>query len=418
MNLMPKLHHGWTDLTHDIGKMTAIDHAAEYAPQDVGLDAKAVVNIWTAVEKLYDTGVHPAITVVIRRGGKIIMKRAIGAVSGTAPGDTGPLVPLSPDAPMSLFSASKAITSLLVHKLVEDGSVRLDEPVSTYIPEFSARGKHRVTVRELLAHRAGIPALPIEYPEPELLKHWDAIVAILCAAKPLDPTFRKQAYHALTGGFIIGEVVRRASGRELPDLLREWLAQPLGCKHLTYGLDASLRSQLPPNVCTGPKPFWPASAYIKSIIGVPFEHAVRSSNDDSFLSSVVPAGNICATADDASRVFQMLLNGGEFNGVRIFKPETVAEAIKPAGRIQIDRTIGIPLRYSAGFMLGESPVGLYGPWCRQAFGHLGFINVLCWADPERDISVALLNTGKSMAPSGLIRMAGVLGAISKACPKK
>jgi hypothetical protein len=75
----------------------------------------------------------------------------------------------------------------------------------------------------------------------------------------------------------------------------------------------------------------------------------------------------------------------------------------------------IPIRYSAGFMLGENPFGLYGPRCASAFGHLGFISVLCWADPSRDLSVAFLNTGKSVAPVGVLRLARVLGAISRAC---
>src|SRR3546814_13058867 len=87
--------------------------------------------------------------------------------------------------------------------------------------------------------------------------------------------------------------------------------------------------------------------------------AVNASNHEAFLSAVVPAGNIYASADDASRVFQMLLNGGELDGVRVLKPETVADAIKPVGQMQLDRTLFLPMRYSPGLMLGHNPVGLY-----------------------------------------------------------
>ncbi|MGQ0587561.1 MAG: serine hydrolase, partial [Gammaproteobacteria bacterium] len=124
-----------------------------------------------------------------------------------------------------------------------------------------------------------------------------------------------------------------------------------------------------------------------------------------------------ATADETCRVFQMLLARGNYNGTQVFRPETVSEARRPVGPMQIDGMLRIPIRSSAGFMLGENPFGLYGPRGRQAFGHLGFISVLCWADPSRDISVAFLNTGKSVSPTGVVRLTRVLGAISRAFPQ-
>jgi CubicO group peptidase (beta-lactamase class C family) len=401
---------------NDIGRVTTIDRDAEADPKDVGLDPLRVEGIWNAVEDLYRSGLQPAMTLVVRRHGRIVLKRSIGCLSGSTPGDHGPPVPIQPDSPVSLFSASKAISALLVHKLIELNKLSLDDHVADHIPKFAQKGKGRVTVRQLMAHRAGIPLLPLQDPEPELLKHWDAIVDMLCAAKPADAKFQKQAYHALTAGFIIGELVRRVSGRELPELLKEWIAQPLGAKYLTYGLAPELRHLAPQNHFTGPKVFWPINSFAKRILGVSFERATEASNSDAFLSGVVPAGNIYATADEASRVYQMLLDQGKFNGTRLFNAETVQQATRPVGPMQIDGMLRIPIRYSAGFMLGENPFGLYGPRCSHAFGHLGFIAVLTWADPSRDLSVAFLNTGKSVAPIGVLRLARVLGAISRACP--
>lgn len=400
----------------DLSSVVSIDSGAECDPKDVGLDPLRVQAVWDAVEDLYKTGLQPAMTLVVRRHGRIVLKRAIGCVSGNLPGDRGPVVKLSPDSPISLFSASKAISALLVHKLVEQGKMYLEDHVADHIPKFAAHGKERVTVRQLLAHRAGIPLLPIADPDPNLLRHWDAIVDMLCAAKPADAKFQKQAYHALTAGFILGELVRRVSKRELPELLREWVAEPLGATHLTYGLAPELRNQAPLNAFTGPKVFWPINSFAKRILGVSFEHAAEASNSDAFLSGIVPAGNIYATADEASRVFQMLLARGKWNGTRVFNADTVAEAKRPVGGMQVDGMLRIPIRYSAGFMLGENPFGLYGPKCQQAFGHLGFIAVLCWADPSRDISVAFLNTGKTVSPMGVVKLARVLGAISRAFP--
>ncbi len=406
--------HGYVTVPPNLGKVTRIDRAAECRPRDAGMTGVGVTRIWSEVEHLFQSGVHPAITLVLRRHGKIVMKRSIGCLSGNGPGEKGPLVPLDPDAPICLFSASKAISALLIHKLVEDGRLKLEDRVSAHIPEFAAEGKECVTVRQLLAHRAGIPKIPIQDPQPELLTQWDTIVQAMCAAKPDNVVFERQAYHALTSGFIIGELVRRVSGRELPDVLREWIAEPLGCRYLTYGLAPELRALSPPNANTGPCAFWPVTMYARRIMGVPFARATEVSNHDAFLSAVIPAGNIYASADDACRVFQMLLNGGELEGKRVLKRATVAEAIRPVGKIQIDGMLAIPLRFSAGFMLGQNPLGLYGPNCQEAFGHLGFVNILCWADPQRDISVALLNTGKSVAPAGVLRLVRVLGAIARA----
>lgn len=408
--------HGYATVPPNLGKITRIDRAAECRPKDAEMTEAGVTRIWSEVEHLYESGVHPAITLVLRRRGKIVMKRSIGCLRGNAPREQGPMVPLDPDAPICLFSASKAISALLIHKLVEDGRLQLDDRVSTHIPEFAAQGKALVTVRQLLSHRAGIPKIPMQNPQPELLTQWDTIVQAMCAAKPDNVVFERQAYHALTSGFIIGELVRRVSGRELPDVLREWIAEPLGCRYLTYGLEPKLRARSPPNINTGPCAFWPVTMYARRIMGVPFDRATEVSNHDAFLSAVIPAGNIYASADDASRLFQMLLNGGELDGRRVLQRATVAEAIRPVGKIQFDGMLAVPIRFSAGFMLGEKPFGLFGPKCHQAFGHLGFVSVLCWADPRRDISVALLNTGKSVAPAGVLRLVRVLGAIARACP--
>jgi CubicO group peptidase (beta-lactamase class C family) len=403
-------------LPPDIGRFTTIDRDAETDPKDVGLDPLRVEAIWNAVEDLYRSGLQPAMTLVVRRHGKVILKRSIGTLRGSAPGEEGPPVPIEPDTPISLFSASKAITALLVHKLVELDKLSLDDRVADHVPKFAAKGKGGVTIRQLMAHRAGIPLLPIQDPDPDLLRHWDAIIDMLCAAKPADAKFQKQAYHALTAGFLIGELVRRVSGRELPELLREWIAAPLGARYLTYGIAPELRDKAPANVFTGPRVIWPINTFAKRILGVSFERAVEASNSDAFLSGVVPAGNIYATADEASRVYQMLLDHGKFNGTQVLRHETVERAVRPVGPMQVDGMLRVPIRYSAGFMLGENPFGLYGPRCGQAFGHLGFISVLTWADPARELAVAFLNTGKSVAPAGVLRLARVLGAISRACP--
>ncbi len=403
----------------DLASVTHYGPNGECRPQDVELAPAAVSRIWQSVEAMYRTGLHPGIQLVIRRRGKVVLDRSIGHARGNGPGGAGDghePAPMRTDIPICLFSASKAVTAMLAHKMVELGKFKLDDRVADYIPEYAAHGKGRTTVRELLAHRAGIPSIPVKEVDAELLTRWDEVIQLLCGAKPSGGAAQQQSYHAVTAGYIVGELVRRVSGRSLPQVLREEFAEPLGCRHFTYGLPPEQRDEaLALNYSTGPKLVFPLNLVAKRALGVNFEDLAPVSNTDAFLDSVVPAANIYSTADESSRFYEMLLCGGSFEGRRILKPETVATAVKAVSRIQIDRTLLVPIRFSPGFILGESPFGLYGGTCAKAYGHLGFINIVCWADPERDISVALLNTGKSMAPMSIPSLGRVLWSIGHHC---
>lgn len=400
----------------ELATVTRVDRAGECAPEQAGLTRAGIDAIWSSVEAYYRTGAHPAITIALRRRGKLVMHRAIGHARGNEPGADGRhAVPAQPDTPICLFSASKAITALLVHKLVEQGRLGLDDRVAQHIPEYAQRGKDRTTVRQLLSHRAGIPSVPIKNLDYRVIYDWNAVIAMLCAAKPFEATGEKQAYHAITGGFILGELVRRAGKIKLADALREWIAEPLGCKYMTYGLAPEHRALSAPNVFTGPRPPWMIDLVAKRVLGAGFRDVVRISNEDDFLTQPIPAGNIFATADESNRVFQMLLNGGVYEGRRVFRADTVEELLRPVGKRQLDGMLVIPVRFSAGMMLGDNPFGLFGPRSRQAYGHIGFLNIVCWADPSREISVAILNNGKSLAPASMTRLVRVMQAISREC---
>lgn len=404
------------DVPRDLASVTAYDPQRECRPEDVDLTAAGVHKIWRAVEAMYRSGLHPGIQLTIRRRGRVVLDRAIGHARGNGPGERDlHKLPLTPDTPICLFSASKSITAMLAHKMIEQGKLRLDDRVADYIPEYAVQGKGETTLRQLLAHRAGIPSLPVRDVDPSLLTDWNTVIRLLCASKPSSSLGQQQSYHAVTAGYIVGELVRRVSGRPLTQVLREELAEPLGCRHFTYGMPPQDRELQALNYSTGPKLVFPLNLVAKRALGVNFELLGPVANEDAFLSSVIPAANIHTTADESCRFYEMLLRGGEFEGRRVFNPDTVAEAVRPVGRIQIDRTLLVPIRFSPGFILGERPFGLYGGNCPRAFGHLGFINIVCWADPDRDMSVALLNTGKSMAPESIPSLGRVLWAIGYYC---
>lgn len=357
----------------------------ERPPARGGLDEQDVNAIWGAVRGLYRTGVNPGIALCLRREGEVILDRTIGYR------DTAGTEVLSPDTPVCLFSASKAVTAMLTHHLVETGALRLDDPVVRYVPEYGRNGKQHTTILHLLNHRAGLPRLR-HANDPELLFDLDRVRQMLYDAAPETPTGSTQAYHAITAGFILGEVIERVTGEPLNAVLDRVIRQPLGMKYFTFGIGREV--PVAENAVSGLKLVPPVSSLVRHAVGATLEQVVEVSNDPRFRDLVIPAGNLYATAEEASRFFQMLLDLGRWQDRQVFHPDTVRNAVRGARRPAFDRSLMIPLRFSAGLMRGNPGISLFGPGAPRAFGHLGFINILCWADPERKLSGALLTTGK------------------------
>lgn len=405
-------------MPEDLGSITTRDAAAECEPYAGDLRKHDVAAVWAGVETMFRSGLYPAISFSLRRRGRVLLKRAIGYSRGGFASEGIEPELCTPDTPVCLFSASKAVTAMLIHKLAEQGALGLDQPVADYLPAYAARGKGGTTLRHLLAHTAGIPRLPMKKADPKILLDWDQVIDLLCAAAPASPSGHEQSYHALTAGYILGEVAQRATGRGLPQLLREAFARPMGLDCFRYGLAPADRPRAALNYATGPRTWFPASWLARRVLGVGFEEATEISNTPEFMKAVIPAGNLYATADDAGAFYQMLLDKGRWRGKQILQPETIAAAVKPEGPLRWDGSLRVPVRFSAGFVLGERWIGLYGPRCQQAFGHLGFMNILTWADPERDISVSLLSTGKTLSLDSIGAMAPLLAAIGRLPRKK
>jgi CubicO group peptidase (beta-lactamase class C family) len=399
--------------------VTSINGEAEARPERVGLTAADVSAIWRRAESLYRSGLHPAVALCLRRRGQVVIDRAIGHARGNGPGAApeAPRLLATPATRFCLFSASKAITAMVVHLLDQEGMLHIDDPVEEYIPEFGGQGKHWITIRHVLTHRAGLPSLPTREVDLDLLAQPDRIIELLCQARPTLPPGRRLAYHALTGGYILGEVVRRATGKDISTQLRERVLEPLGFDHLDYGVDPAEVDQIAENVLTGPLPPPPLSTVLRRALGVPFPEAVRLSNDPRFLTAVVPAGNIVGTANETCRFFQLLLDGGVLDGRRIFDRRTVRRALAEHAYFEIDLTFTIPIRYGLGFVLGANHLSLYGLHTPRAFGHLGFSNILAWADPERDISACIMTNGKPFLTPRLWHLYALVQAISGRCPR-
>ncbi|MBJ9984152.1 serine hydrolase [Acinetobacter sp. S40] len=389
----------------------------EVSPELGGMTEPQLQKIWKSVEGAYKTGNYPFISFCLRRQGKVLLNRSLGYASGNSTQGLSPAAKIgAPDTPVCLFSASKMVTAMLIHMLDEQGEINLLDPISYYIPEYAAYGKRRTTIFHLLSHRGGIPKIDGEV-TPELLFDKNEILNRLYAAKPISVSGSRLAYHAVTAGYILGELIERVTGQDLRTFLHETIEKPMNMPYFNYGLKPEYREQVALNYPTGLHPRLGTDHYLNHVLGGGLQLAVDVTNDTRFMDTICPAGNIYTSAEQASRFSEMLLSGGQYNGQRIMSSRTVFRATLPTSVTSLDRTLLAPMRYALGPMLGSNPVGLFGPQTGQAFGHIGFSNILCWADPQRDISVAFLTTGKSVIGTHLPALGNVLYQISKQCPR-
>lgn len=398
----------------DLAAITDRNTRREVEPERVGMTRRDVDAIWRATEALYRTGTQPAIALCVRKRGDVVIERAIGHLAGNGPDDDehAPKTPIRATSPFCIFSVSKAVTAMIVHLLDDRGLLHIDDPVVEYLPEFGSHGKDRVTIRHVLTHRAGIPSVAGPHNDPDLLLHWDRVVALLCDARPTFPPGRRLAYHAVTGGFVLGEIVQRVTGRDIRQVLREDIAEPLGLPWLSYGAPLERAHEVARNEFTGPPVPPGIHLLVQRALGVPFAEAVRISNDPRFLGAIVPSGNVVGTAYEVATFFDLLRMGGELDGVRIFDRRTVRRAVIETSYLELDLTLAFPVRYGLGLMLGAPRLSIFGPRSPSAFGHLGFINVLGWADPDRELSVALLTSGKPFVGTHLYRLVDLVRTIA------
>lgn len=404
------------DIPADLGPITDIDSKGEVSPQDAGLSGDAVEAIWSTIEDLYRAGVHPMLSICLRRHGKIVLNRSIGYASGVSFADQSSDPQIATlDTPVCLFSASKSISAMLAHLLAEQGKINLLDPVSYYIPSFAAKGKGNITIHQMLSHRGGVPNISGDV-DVELLFDHEGALKRICESEPIDPDGRVMAYHAVTGGFIIDELIRVTTGMNAQQYLDKYIRKPMGMKYFRYGLDKKDYQKVAVNYVSGLRNGPLIGGALKKVFGVEVDASVELSNAESFYQAIVPSANIYATAEEVSRFYQLLLNHGQWQGKQIFDPLTVHRATRETSKMQIDKSLFLPMRYSAGMMLGGRPVGMYGRNSHYAYGHLGFSNIFCWADPERDIAVSIMNTGKPVLGPHIKALPNMMGTITENCP--
>lgn len=242
---------------------------------------------------------------------------------------------------------------MLIHKLQEQGKLNLNDKVGSHIPEFACNGKENITIAQVLSHRAGVPQIPVSNPHPSLLFKWKSVIDLINAGHTNRGDGSQQAYHAIVGGYILGEVIERITGKSVEQCLEEFISTPLGATYLTYGLDEKHQNSAAFNYSTGARPIFPINILAKRALNIDFEKVASISNTKEFMDASIPAGNIYGSADEVSRFYQMMLDGGKYKGKQLFETSTIASATAPAGSLTFDQTLMIPIRFSNGFMLGK-----------------------------------------------------------------
>lgn len=291
------------------------------------------------------------------------------------------------DTLINVYSTTKGMASLAIAILFDEGLIDYDEKVIAYWPEFGAEGKQDVTVGQLLSHQAGLCGVETKLEVADLYD-FDKMVNLLAAQKPLWEPGTAVGYHAITWGYLTGELVRRITGKTLGQYFREKVAEPLGADFYIGLPDSEMsrcgtligpnRARKKPRMTEVPKmpDLYPVSLQNPSI--APY----RDASSDVWRRAEIAAANGQANARGIARIYAALANGGLLNGTKIISPEAIAESRKLEVDGEMDLVVGVPVRRARGFMLNIE--GAYGPF-NDSFGHGGAGGSSGFADPHNNV---------------------------------
>jgi CubicO group peptidase (beta-lactamase class C family) len=329
--------------------------------------------------------------------------------------------PWTRDTTALSFSTTKGVTSTALHVLADRGLVDWDAPVAEYWPEFAARGKGDITVRQVMSHQAGLHRIRSLVDHADRMLDWDEMVALLADAEPAYTPGGRSGYHGITYGWLVGEVVRRVSGTSLGEFVRTEIGDLLDCDGLFIGVPEAERhraAQLtrPPKILA--EDLAPGFGYRRKVAQESADALAPVGFFDVFwgpdiLGAEIPGANGVFTARSLARMYGAIAHGGTLDGATLMSPDTVAEI----GRIQHrqrDIVIGIPMLWRLGYHTIGSSRGVP----LSAFGHWGYGGSGAWADPKRDLAMAMVVNRVAGTPFADTRMIRLAGATLDAADKR
>jgi CubicO group peptidase (beta-lactamase class C family) len=321
--------------------------------------------------------------------------------------------PWQRDTIVNVFSTTKAMTAICAHVLVERGLLDMNAPVAHYWPEFTQAGKATLPVRYLLSHTAGLAAIRQPLADGAFYD-WQQMVDALAAERPWWEPGSASGYHALTFGYLVGEVVRRISGKTLGTFFRDEVAGPLGADFhigLAATEDGRVAELVPPTPDENAAAGAAARVDPESLLGKATRNpplTPEMANTRAWRAAEIPAANGHGNARSIARVLAALACGGTLEGVRLLSETTLARAIEEQcyGK---DLVLGFPIRWGLGFMMASPDLPL-GPNPRT-FGHGGWGGSLGFADLDARVSWAYVMNKMSPGTTGDTRVAGPLMAL-------
>ncbi len=303
--------------------------------------------------------------------------------------DEARTVPWTENTITCVFSTTKTMTALAALVLVDRGELDLDSNVAAYWPEFAARGKAGIKVRQLLSHTSGVSGWdqPVTV---EDLYDWDKSTARLAAQAPWWGPGTASGYHALTYGHLIGEVIRRITGQRLGEFFAAEIARPLGADfHIGLAPSEFHRVANPvpwPPQRTYPVDLDPNGPAFKTFTGPVMDGNLEWSWTERWQCADIGAGNGHGNARSVARIQSAVACGGEVDGVRLLSPKTINRIFEEQSD-GIDLVLGYRLRIGVGYGLPWPEVLPFVPEGRVCFG-AGAGGSLVIADANRRLTFA------------------------------
>lgn len=314
--------------------------------------------------------------------------------------------PWTADTGAMIYSASKGVAATVLARLADRGLLDYAAPVAEYWPEFAANGKADITVEELLSHRAGLSALPATTVE-EVLDH-RLMEERLAAAAP-DRLRGTPIYHALTIGWLMAGLARAITGRDMTELFRTEIAEPLGTDGIHLGRPPATAPTRPADLVGSMKTLadrtipGPATALAFRLpnlvrapiasIYVPGLEAIFRGDRPRILETALPAGNAVCTATGLATMYGALAAGGTAAGKPYLSAHTV-RALERVRTYQLDRALVVPF-WHLGY---HSLPALRAP---RGYGHMGAFGSTGWADPRSGVSIGFVHNRMSLGWSAI-----------------
>lgn len=327
------------------------------------------------LDELVDTGAETGLQIAVIHQSA----RVVDAVAGVADSRTGRKV--APETPFFSFSAGKVMTSLIAHLLVRKGAVGYDTPLADVWPEFGAHGKETATLRHVLTHSVGVPAMPGDI-GPADLTDWSRVCAAIADAEPRWRPGAETGYHSFTYGFLVGEVARRATGKPMRQLLHEWVTVPLGLDgDLYFGVPRAELTRLARLEDAAPRPVAPPDG---DAVLAPWEMQPTAAmgNSQEILPADIPSVGTF-TARGIAAMNAAVLDGRLIDSHHL--DELTAVAFEGT-----DQVFGNHVRLALGYPLGR--IGTRPDETPTTFGWIGGGGSYVYADTATGTSFAVTKT--------------------------